>query len=156
MDCEITTEVMDFPKIAKPPFSLSESFQNSPRRSHLIKAAGDTLFQSRYFGSFRQDDVDHYNKLLTLPKMMTSLRLHHPKNLWPSQFQSFYKLLVPTQPLRFPPFPLRSANHSLLISPSLSSCQVTPFGCKATLPTGCTSLKLDACAPPTPIMIQQT
>ncbi|OWZ68877.1 vacuolar protein [Cryptococcus neoformans Bt85] len=48
MDCEITTEVMDFPKIAKPPFSLSESFQNSPRRSHLIKAAGDTLFQTSY------------------------------------------------------------------------------------------------------------
>lgn len=34
---------IDFPKVAKPPFSLAESFQNSPRRSHLAKAGGDTL-----------------------------------------------------------------------------------------------------------------
>ncbi|KAK4687198.1 sulfate permease, SulP family, partial [Tremellales sp. Uapishka_1] len=34
---------IDFPKISKPPFSLAESFQNSPRRSHLAKAGDDTL-----------------------------------------------------------------------------------------------------------------
>ncbi|WVW83707.1 hypothetical protein I302_105728 [Kwoniella bestiolae CBS 10118] len=43
-----TTQVIDFPKIAKPPFSLAESFQNSPRRSHLVKAGGDTLPRSTF------------------------------------------------------------------------------------------------------------
>lgn len=37
---------IDFPKIARPPFSLAESFENSPRRSHLAKAGGDTLPRS--------------------------------------------------------------------------------------------------------------
>ncbi|WWD17472.1 hypothetical protein CI109_101913 [Kwoniella shandongensis] len=40
---EAAAKVIDFPKISKPPFSLAESFQNSPRRSHLVKAGGDTL-----------------------------------------------------------------------------------------------------------------
>ncbi|ADV20089.1 vacuolar protein [Cryptococcus gattii E566] len=48
MDNATNAKVMDFPKIAKPPFSLSESFQNSPRRSHLVKAGGDTLFRTSY------------------------------------------------------------------------------------------------------------
>ncbi|OCF60397.1 vacuolar protein [Kwoniella mangroviensis CBS 10435] len=43
-----TAQVIDFPKIAKPPFSLAESFQNSPRRSHLVKAGGDTLPRSTF------------------------------------------------------------------------------------------------------------
>ena len=34
---------IDYPKVAKPPFSLAESFQNSPRRSHLAKAGDDHL-----------------------------------------------------------------------------------------------------------------
>lgn len=38
-----SVKTIDFPKVAKPPFSLAESFQNSPRRSHLAKAGGDTL-----------------------------------------------------------------------------------------------------------------
>jgi SulP family sulfate permease len=38
--------MIDFPKVAKPPFSLAESFQNSPRRTHLARAGGDTLPQS--------------------------------------------------------------------------------------------------------------
>jgi SulP family sulfate permease len=37
---------IDLPKIAPPPFSLAESFENSPRRSHLAKAGGDTLPRS--------------------------------------------------------------------------------------------------------------
>lgn len=36
-------KTIDFPKVARPPFSLGESFQNSPRRTHLAKAGGDTL-----------------------------------------------------------------------------------------------------------------
>lgn len=36
-------KTIDFPKIDKPPFTLTESFANSPRRSHLAKAGGDTL-----------------------------------------------------------------------------------------------------------------
>jgi SulP family sulfate permease len=36
-------KTIDFPKVAKPPFTLAESFANSPRRSHLAKAGGDTL-----------------------------------------------------------------------------------------------------------------
>ena len=42
--------IIDFPKVAKTPFSLAESFQNSPRRTHLAKAGGDTLHncQSRF------------------------------------------------------------------------------------------------------------
>ncbi|KAK8864231.1 hypothetical protein IAR55_001477 [Kwoniella newhampshirensis] len=43
LENESTAKVIDFPKISKPPFSLVESFQNSPRRSHLVKAGGDTL-----------------------------------------------------------------------------------------------------------------
>lgn len=66
MDSETHAKVMDFPKIAKPPFSLSESFQNSPRRSHLVKAGGDTLFRSKYFGRLRQDDADHHKSVLRL------------------------------------------------------------------------------------------
>lgn len=38
-------KVLDFPKVAKPPFSLAESFAQSPRRAHLAKAGGDTLPQ---------------------------------------------------------------------------------------------------------------
>ena len=34
---------IDFPKVSEPPFSLAESFQNSPRRTHLAKVGGDTL-----------------------------------------------------------------------------------------------------------------
>ena len=37
---------IDFPKISKPPFSLAESFENSPRRTHLARAGGDTLPRS--------------------------------------------------------------------------------------------------------------
>ncbi|WWC61703.1 uncharacterized protein I303_104288 [Kwoniella dejecticola CBS 10117] len=48
LDQEATAQVIDFPKIAKPPFSLAESFQNSPRRSHLVKAGGDTLPRSAF------------------------------------------------------------------------------------------------------------
>jgi len=36
-------KTIDFPKVAKPPFTLAESFANSPRRSNLAKAGGDTL-----------------------------------------------------------------------------------------------------------------
>lgn len=36
-------KTIDFPKVAKPPFTLAESFANSPRRSHLAKAGGDIL-----------------------------------------------------------------------------------------------------------------
>lgn len=36
-------KVIDFPKVAKPPFSLAESFSGSPRRSHLARAGDDTL-----------------------------------------------------------------------------------------------------------------
>jgi len=39
----VVAKTIDFPKIARPPFSLAESFQNSPRRTHLAKAGGDTL-----------------------------------------------------------------------------------------------------------------
>ncbi|ODN79912.1 hypothetical protein L202_03801 [Cryptococcus amylolentus CBS 6039] len=48
IECEASTRVIDFPTVAKPPFSLAESFQNSPRRSHLVKAGGDVLPQSNY------------------------------------------------------------------------------------------------------------
>lgn len=34
---------IDLPKIARMPFSLAESFQNSPRRSHLARAGDDNL-----------------------------------------------------------------------------------------------------------------
>ena len=40
---EAAPHKIDFPKINKVPFSLAESFQNSPRRSHLAKAGGDHL-----------------------------------------------------------------------------------------------------------------
>lgn len=40
---ETAAKTIDFPKVAKPPFTLSESFANSPRRTHLAKAGGDTL-----------------------------------------------------------------------------------------------------------------
>jgi len=42
---------VDFPKVAKPPFSLAESFQNSPSRSHLAKAGDDTLHGGAYLAS---------------------------------------------------------------------------------------------------------
>ncbi|OCF36928.1 vacuolar protein [Kwoniella heveanensis BCC8398] len=48
-------KVIDFPKVAKPPFSLAESFQNSPRRSHLVKAGGDTLPRTTYAQAVAQD-----------------------------------------------------------------------------------------------------
>ncbi|WWC89504.1 uncharacterized protein L201_004428 [Kwoniella dendrophila CBS 6074] len=48
IDQEASAHVIDFPKIAKPPFTLAESFQNSPRRSHLVKAGGDTLPRSAF------------------------------------------------------------------------------------------------------------
>lgn len=40
---DVAAKQIDFPKVAKPPFTLAESFANSPRRSHLAKAGGDTL-----------------------------------------------------------------------------------------------------------------
>lgn len=39
----VKAKTIDFPKVAKPPFTLAESFANSPRRTHLAKAGGDTL-----------------------------------------------------------------------------------------------------------------
>jgi len=47
---------IDFPKVAKPPFSLAESFQNSPRRSHLAKAGDDTLPNGELFYFLRSCD----------------------------------------------------------------------------------------------------
>ena len=41
-------KIIDFPKVDKPPFTLNESFANSPRRSHLAKAGGDTLPRGRF------------------------------------------------------------------------------------------------------------
>ncbi|WVQ82197.1 hypothetical protein IAT38_004325 [Cryptococcus sp. DSM 104549] len=48
LECDDTTKVIDFPKVAKPPFSLAESFQNSPRRSHLVQAGGAAMPQTSY------------------------------------------------------------------------------------------------------------
>jgi len=51
-------KTIDFPKVAKPPFTLAESFANSPRRSHLAKAGGDTLPTGKLFRvleHFQQD-----------------------------------------------------------------------------------------------------
>jgi SulP family sulfate permease len=39
---------IEFPKVAKPPFSLAESFQNSPRRTHLAKAGDENLPYCEY------------------------------------------------------------------------------------------------------------
>jgi SulP family sulfate permease len=46
---------IDFPKVDKPPFSLAESYQNSPRRSHLARAGDDTLprCEQSYFLALR-------------------------------------------------------------------------------------------------------
>ncbi|KAL1405410.1 hypothetical protein Q8F55_009041 [Vanrija albida] len=40
---------IDLPKINRMPFSLAESFQNSPRRSHLARAGDDTLPGPHYY-----------------------------------------------------------------------------------------------------------
>ncbi|WWC70385.1 uncharacterized protein I206_104335 [Kwoniella pini CBS 10737] len=58
LDQQATAQVIDFPKISKPPFSLAESFQNSPRRSHLVKAGGDTLPKSAFPSPPKPDPSD--------------------------------------------------------------------------------------------------
>ncbi|ORX36862.1 sulfate transporter family-domain-containing protein [Kockovaella imperatae] len=40
---EARSRTIDFPKVSRAPFTLAESFQNSPRRSHLARAGTDTL-----------------------------------------------------------------------------------------------------------------
>ncbi|ORY32605.1 sulfate transporter family-domain-containing protein [Naematelia encephala] len=82
-----TTGGIDFPKVAKPPFSLAESFQNSPRRTHLARAGDSTLPYSyvppdnespskptfdqplpllmQTFGAYATpDDIDFFRKLV--------------------------------------------------------------------------------------------
>jgi SulP family sulfate permease len=61
-------KTIDFPKVAKPPFTLAESFANSPRRSHLAKAGGDTLPTAYQPASppSPTSDVDHYAQPLPL------------------------------------------------------------------------------------------
>ncbi len=41
--CTDTPYPSDFPRISKPPFVLSDSYENSPRRSHLAQAGGSAL-----------------------------------------------------------------------------------------------------------------
>ena len=43
---ETRSQIIDFPKVDRAPFSLAQSFQNSPRRTHLAKAGGETLPKS--------------------------------------------------------------------------------------------------------------
>jgi hypothetical protein len=43
-----TPRKIDYPTIARPPFSLGESFANSPRRTHLAKAGVNTLHKGTY------------------------------------------------------------------------------------------------------------
>ena len=42
-----TIKQIDFPKVKRQPFSLAASYANSPRRAHLARAGGDTLYHSR-------------------------------------------------------------------------------------------------------------
>nr|ODN97800.1 vacuolar protein [Cryptococcus depauperatus CBS 7855] len=51
------TTKIDYPKVDKPPFSLTEGFQNSPRRCHLVRAGGDAMPQGRHTPSSSNEHV---------------------------------------------------------------------------------------------------
>ncbi|WVQ99241.1 hypothetical protein IAU59_006373 [Kwoniella sp. CBS 9459] len=91
-------KVIDFPKVAKPPFSLAESFQNSPRRSHLVKAGGDTLPRTTYAQVAAEDpEPEQKDKLDTsqpLPLLLQALGSYEGEDS-PAEELAFLSELVP-------------------------------------------------------------
>ncbi|EIW70854.1 hypothetical protein TREMEDRAFT_71395 [Tremella mesenterica DSM 1558] len=84
---------MDFPAVAKPPFALTASFQNSPRRSHLAQAGDDYL----PFGFTHTRDPSHAVPIYPqpLPTLLQTFTDYLPP-VSPSQESiTFFRQLAP-------------------------------------------------------------
>jgi hypothetical protein len=153
---ETAAKNIDFPKVSKPPFTLSESFANSPRRTHLAKAGGDTLpyceLRSCLIGLFsRSHDMSDLQPTSPKnhPQQTKSPLSNHSRSFFrhsvhisiPSIKRTKKTLLMETTRPILQLYPIHPSNSLISSSPiSLKSSyrQTTPCGTKMTWRMGCT------------------
>lgn len=145
---------IDLPKVQRMPFTLAESFQNSPRRTLLARAGDDTLPSGKSgFSHFLSTPL----RPLHLARTPLYARSHQPTPRPPRQATPRSK--PPTPPARRPrpartpspsasscrpsartlTCPTRSSRNSRPTSPASSPTPATLCGAKATSRRACTS-----------------
>lgn len=112
---------IDYPKVERPPFSLAESFTNSPRRSHLAKAGVSKL--PRAFGAEQ-------------PSTLSSDEAARPR---PNGSHASGPTFGPTPPRPAAPYDLLVFTFSPYAAPSDPPdlyAQLAPYFARQTLPSG--------------------